>query len=84
MEEIVVHLPAGKLNQLAERCWTAASKLESQVARNPDLPAGYRQHVSEAFESLRWLYDEMKKAGVTGDDVTERSAQQCANQRSVA
>lgn len=70
MEEIIVHLPAGKLNQLAERCWTAASKLESQVVRNHDLPPIYRQHVSEAFESLRWLYDEMKKAQVTTEPPT--------------
>jgi hypothetical protein len=45
------------LEKLSERCWSATSKLESQVVRNPDLPQVYRQIVSESFESLRALSD---------------------------
>jgi len=37
----------------AETLWTAVSKLESQICRNPDLPPVYREIMSEAFEALR-------------------------------
>lgn len=61
-----ITLPVADLERLSERCWTATSKLESQVVRNPDLPAGYRGFVSESFESLRWLGDQMRADATTG------------------
>jgi hypothetical protein len=42
-------------NKLLESCWTAVSKLESQVARNKDLPSVYAQIVPEAFDALRQI-----------------------------
>lgn len=42
-------------NKLVESCWTAVSKLESQVARNKDLPSVYAQIVTEAFDALRQI-----------------------------
>lgn len=43
------------LAKLFERCWSATSKLESQVLDNPDLPKAYSQVASESFDSLRAL-----------------------------
>lgn len=42
-------------NQLIEACWAAVSKLESQVARNKDLPPVYAQIVTDAFAALRQI-----------------------------
>jgi hypothetical protein len=36
-----------------EPCWSAVSKLESQVARNPDLPLAYKDIIVKAFEVLQ-------------------------------
>lgn len=58
METKRVNLKAIKL--LVERCWTATSKLESQVVRTPNLPVIYKQHVTESFESLNALNDAVR------------------------
>ena len=46
--------------------WTAAGRLESQVVRNPDLPAGYRDDVSAAFAALREGLAVARQYGLTG------------------
>lgn len=38
-----------------ENLWTVLSKLESLVARNPNLPLVYSQHLAEGYDSLRLL-----------------------------
>ncbi len=48
------------IKSLFERCWTAVSKLESQVTRTPTLPQVYKQHVADAFESLNALNDAVR------------------------
>lgn len=58
---MTVTLVVADLERLLERCWTATSKLESQVVRNPGLPEAYKQFVSESFESLRWLSAALSK-----------------------
>lgn len=47
----------------SEALWTAASKLESQVCRNPDLPPVYREHVRDAFEALRSVHATLRQIG---------------------
>ena len=55
--EPVVSLPLPVAQQLFEHCWSATSKLESQVMRNPTLPAGYAESVKESFKALGKLRD---------------------------
>lgn len=42
---------------------TAASKLESQVVRNPDLPPVYREHIRDAFAAMDDVLDLLAKLG---------------------
>lgn len=46
-----------RIARLPERCWSAASKLESVCNRDPDAPPAYRAIAAEAFNSLRTLDD---------------------------
>ena len=55
--EGVVSLPLPVAQRIFEHCWSAASKLESQIIRNHRLPAGYAEVVNESFKALSELHD---------------------------
>ena len=57
--ERVVSLPLSLAQDLLESGWSATSKLESQVTRNPDLPEGYKKIVKQSFEALKKLQNEV-------------------------
>lgn len=61
MEPMQITIGADRLRRLYERCWSAVSNLESQVVRNPSLPEAYKQVVSEAFQELRDLDEEISR-----------------------
>jgi hypothetical protein len=53
-------LPRLLADELFENCWTATSKLESQLMRNLELPEAYKEIIDKSFASLRKLDDIIK------------------------
>jgi hypothetical protein len=51
-----VSLTLSEARSLLEHCWSATSKLESQVGRNPSLPDGYSETVKLSLNSLHKLH----------------------------
>jgi len=52
MKENVIELPLSLAQRIFEDCWSATSKLESQVIRNPRLPDGYIESAKKSFSAL--------------------------------
>ena len=50
-----VMVPLLLADELLEECWSATSKLESQLLRNKDLPRAYAEIVDKSFAALKKL-----------------------------
>jgi hypothetical protein len=50
-------LPLLLADELLEDCWSATSKLESQVLRNSELPEAYKEIIEKSFAALRKLQE---------------------------